>query len=140
MGPFCAASSNYSADHPLTPRTDLEKVMGQGAAFRAVFRFCVTVTSDRKGLFYYKICGKMFYYKLYSVGMLYYLLSIIYKCCRFWFIILGILSGLALVYSAAVLLLPSIRETILIRRFRFGTPSGVSALIRKTQVCEKFYP
>lgn len=55
-------------------------------------------------------------------------------CDRFWFVALALLSGLALVYSVAVLLLPSIRETILIRRFRFGTPAGVTALIRKTQV------
>jgi len=52
----------------------------------------------------------------------------------FWFIFLAFVSGLALVYSTAIVLLPSIREIILIRRFRFGTPAGVSALIRKTQV------
>ncbi|XP_063379017.1 innexin inx3 [Cydia fagiglandana] len=52
----------------------------------------------------------------------------------FWFIILSIVSGLALVYSAAVILLPSTREQILKRRFRFGTPKGVEALVRKTQV------
>ncbi|XP_045514597.1 innexin inx3 [Pieris brassicae] len=52
----------------------------------------------------------------------------------FWLIILAIVSGLALVYSAAVILLPSTRETILKRRFRFGTPNGVEALVRKTQV------
>lgn len=51
------------------------------------------------------------------------------------FIILSVVSGLALVYSAAVILLPSTRETILKRRFRFGTPNGVEALVRKTQVC-----
>ncbi|KAG8321814.1 hypothetical protein J6590_038493 [Homalodisca vitripennis] len=58
----------------------------------------------------------------------------IYIFLWFWFILLAFLSAFALVYSAAVLLLPSIRETILIRRFRFGTPAGVTALIRKTQV------
>lgn len=58
----------------------------------------------------------------------------IYIFLWFWFIILAVLSGFALVYSIAVVLLPSIRETILIRRFRFGTPAGVSALIRKTQI------
>lgn len=41
---------------------------------------------------------------------------------------------MALVYSAAVILLPRTRETILKRRFRFGTPTGVEALVRKTQV------
>lgn len=58
----------------------------------------------------------------------------IYIFLWFWFIILAVLSGLSLVYAIAVVLLPSTRETILKRRFRFGTPSGVSALIRKTQV------
>ncbi|KAI8429144.1 hypothetical protein MSG28_007691 [Choristoneura fumiferana] len=52
----------------------------------------------------------------------------------FWFIILAVVSGLALVYSAAVILLPSTREQILKRRFRFGTPKGVENLVRKTQV------
>nr|XP_018899730.1 PREDICTED: innexin inx3 [Bemisia tabaci] len=58
----------------------------------------------------------------------------IYIFLWFWFIILAVMSAFALVYSFAVVTLPSIRETILIRRFRFGTPAGVSALIRKTQV------
>lgn len=58
----------------------------------------------------------------------------IYIFLWFWFILLAVMSGMALIYSSAVLLLPSIRETILIRRFRFGTPAGVTALIRKTQV------
>ncbi|PSN43853.1 Innexin inx3 [Blattella germanica] len=43
----------------------------------------------------------------------------------FWFIILAVMSGLALLYSTVIVVLPSIRETILKRRFRFGTPSGV---------------
>ncbi|XP_066601013.1 innexin inx3 isoform X2 [Prorops nasuta] len=46
----------------------------------------------------------------------------------------SVLSGIALLYSMAVVLLPSTRETILKRRFKFGTPAGVNALIRKTQV------
>lgn len=50
------------------------------------------------------------------------------------FIILSVVSGLAIVYSAAVILMPRTRETILKRRFRFGTPNGVEALVRKTQV------
>lgn len=58
----------------------------------------------------------------------------IYIFLWFWFIILGIISGMALAYSIAVITLPSIRETILLRRFKFGTPQSVSALIRKTQV------
>jgi hypothetical protein len=52
----------------------------------------------------------------------------------FWFIFLSVLSGLALLYSTVIVVLPSIRETILKRRFRFGTPTGVSSFVDKTQV------
>ena len=58
----------------------------------------------------------------------------IYIFLWFWFILLAALSGAAMLYSMAVVLLPSTRETILRRRFKFGTPAAVSALIRKTQV------
>ncbi|KAJ8687484.1 hypothetical protein QAD02_023278 [Eretmocerus hayati] len=58
----------------------------------------------------------------------------IYVFLWFWFIVLAIMSGLALLYSMAVVLLPSIREAILRKRFKFSTPAGASALIRKTQV------
>ncbi|XP_058801510.1 innexin inx3 [Phymastichus coffea] len=52
----------------------------------------------------------------------------------FWFIILSVLSALAVLYSVALVLMPSTRETVLTRRFKFSTPSGVSSLIRKTQI------
>lgn len=58
----------------------------------------------------------------------------IYIFLWFWFIILAIMSGLAMLYSTAIVLMPSTRETILKKRFKFGTPATVSALIRKTQV------
>lgn len=58
----------------------------------------------------------------------------IYIFLWFWFIILAVMSGVALLYSMAVVLLPSTRETILKKRFKFGTPTIVSSLIRKTQV------
>ncbi|KAI5692481.1 hypothetical protein M8J75_011867 [Diaphorina citri] len=58
----------------------------------------------------------------------------IYILLWFWFYALAIMSFGAICYSLSVITLPSIRETILIRRFRFGTPAGVSALIRRTQV------
>ncbi|VEN36405.1 unnamed protein product [Callosobruchus maculatus] len=58
----------------------------------------------------------------------------IYIFLWFWFIILSVLSGLAICYSAAVVLMPSTRETILKRRFRFGAPNAVDTIIRKTQV------
>lgn len=58
----------------------------------------------------------------------------IYIFLWFWFIILAVFSGVALLYSMAVVLLPSTRETILKKRFKFGTQAVVSSLIRKTQV------
>ncbi|XP_078050950.1 innexin 3 [Augochlora pura] len=58
----------------------------------------------------------------------------IYIFLWFWFIILAVLSGIALLYSMAVVLLPSTRETILKKRFKFVTPTAVNMLIRKTQV------
>lgn len=58
----------------------------------------------------------------------------IYIFLWFWLIILGIISGMALVYSIAIITLPSIREKILLHRFKFGTPQSVSALIHKSQV------
>ncbi|XP_011869067.1 PREDICTED: innexin inx3 [Vollenhovia emeryi] len=58
----------------------------------------------------------------------------IYIFLWFWFIILAVCSGVALMYSMAIVLMPSTRETILRKRFKFGTKSTVSTLIRKTQV------
>lgn len=58
----------------------------------------------------------------------------IYIFLWFWFIILALLSGIAIIYSIMVVLLPSTRETILRRRFRIGTASEVNTIIRKTQV------
>ncbi|EEB14974.1 Innexin inx2, putative [Pediculus humanus corporis] len=52
----------------------------------------------------------------------------------FWLIILSALSGLALLYSSMLIVLPSVREIVLKHRFRFGSPTGVPSLIRKTQV------
>lgn len=62
----------------------------------------------------------------------------IYIFLWFWFILLAVLSGLAMLYSIAVVLLPSTRETIIYKRFKFGSPAVVSALIRKTQVRPSF--
>lgn len=58
----------------------------------------------------------------------------IYIFLWFWFIILAVFSGLAVLYSMAIVLMPSTRETILKKRFKFGTPTLISTLIRKTQV------
>lgn len=62
----------------------------------------------------------------------------IYIFLWFWFIILAVISCLALVYSAAVILMPTTREAILKRKYRFSTPDNLSALIRKTQVSTIF--
>ncbi|XP_015521667.1 innexin inx3 [Neodiprion pinetum] len=58
----------------------------------------------------------------------------IYIFLWFWFIILAIFSGIGLLYSMAIVLLPSTREAILKKRFKFGSSAEVNALIRKTQV------
>lgn len=58
----------------------------------------------------------------------------IYIFLWFWLIVLAMLSAVAMLYSMAIILLPSTRETILRKRFKFGTPAAVSALVRKTQV------
>nr|CAD7201159.1 unnamed protein product [Timema douglasi] len=58
----------------------------------------------------------------------------IYIFLWFWLIVLAVMTGMALLYSIIIVVLPSIRELILKRRFRFGTPSGVSSLVDKTQV------
>lgn len=58
----------------------------------------------------------------------------IYIFLWFWFIFLALMSGLAVLYSMAIVLMPSTRETILKKRFKFGTSDTVNALIRKTQV------
>lgn len=58
----------------------------------------------------------------------------IYIFLWFWFIILAVMSGVAMLYSMAIVLMPSCRETIIKKRFKFGTSTAVNALIRKTQV------
>lgn len=60
----------------------------------------------------------------------------IYIFLWFWFIIVAVLSVLAVAYSASVILLPNIRELILKRRFRLGTSTAVDTIIRKTQVSD----
>lgn len=58
----------------------------------------------------------------------------IYIFLWFWFIILAIMSGAAMLYSVAIVLMPNCRETVIKKRFKFGTSATVNALIRKTQV------
>ncbi|XP_077291282.1 innexin 3 [Arctopsyche grandis] len=55
----------------------------------------------------------------------------IYIFLWFWLIILSVVSGLALVYSAGVVMLPNTRETILKKRFNV---SGIPTYVEKTQI------
>jgi hypothetical protein len=52
----------------------------------------------------------------------------------FWFIILSVLSGLALLYSIVIVTYQPIRETILKIRFKYRAPGDVAAIVAKTQV------
>jgi len=56
----------------------------------------------------------------------------------FWFIILSVLSGLALLYSFSLAVYPPIREMVLKRRFKFTVPGGVATIIAKTQVSSMY--
>jgi Innexin. len=58
----------------------------------------------------------------------------IYIFLWFWFIILSLLSGLALLYSIGIVVYPPVRETVLKRRFKFRIPGGVATVVAKTQV------
>lgn len=53
---------------------------------------------------------------------------------RFWFIILSVLSGLAILYSAAIVMMPTTREAVLKRRFRSATALQIENLIRRIQI------
>lgn len=58
----------------------------------------------------------------------------IYIFLWFWFIILAVLTGCALIYSAVVIMMPTTRETIIKRRFRTGSSEEVEGLIRNIEV------
>lgn len=58
----------------------------------------------------------------------------IYIFLWFWLIVLAVMSGIVLLYSSALVVLPSVRELVLKWHFRVSSPSGVSILTRKTQV------
>lgn len=58
----------------------------------------------------------------------------IYIFLWFWMIILAVLSGCAILYSALVVMLPSTRETVIKRRFRNANKSDVTYLINNIQV------
>jgi hypothetical protein len=52
----------------------------------------------------------------------------------FWFIILSALSGLAILYSIAIVVYPPIRQAVLKRRFKFTVPGGIETIVAETQV------
>lgn len=58
----------------------------------------------------------------------------IYIFLWFWFIILSVLSGLAILYSAAIVMMPTTREAVLKRRFRSATGLQIENLIRRIQI------
>jgi innexin len=58
----------------------------------------------------------------------------IYIFLWFWFIILAMLSGMAIIYSAVIIMMPTTREAVIKRRFRHGTPKEIERLIRRIQV------
>uniref|UniRef100_A0A7G3AHP4 Innexin n=1 Tax=Lutzomyia longipalpis TaxID=7200 RepID=A0A7G3AHP4_LUTLO len=58
----------------------------------------------------------------------------IYIFLWFWFIILSVLSGLAIIYSAVIVMMPTTREFILKRRLRYNTSPEIDSMIRKIEV------
>lgn len=53
---------------------------------------------------------------------------------RFWFIILSIISGVALIYSFMVVTMPTTRETIIKRSYRSGRNKEIASLVRRLDV------
>lgn len=62
----------------------------------------------------------------------------IYIFLWFWFIILAVLSGLALLYSAIVVMMPTSRETIIKRRYRHGSSKEIERLVRRIEIGDFF--
>ncbi|XP_014207976.1 innexin inx3 [Copidosoma floridanum] len=58
----------------------------------------------------------------------------IYIFLWFWFIILAIMSGAAIIYSMIIILLPISRELILQKMFKFHSKPGVKILVEETQI------
>lgn len=58
----------------------------------------------------------------------------IYIFLWFWLIVLAVMSGIVLLYSSALVVLPSVRELVLKWHFRVRSDAGVSILTRKTQI------
>lgn len=62
------------------------------------------------------------------------LLNEIVYLYRFWFIILSVISGVALIYSLMVIMMPTTRESIIKRSYRSGQSKEISSLIRRLDV------
>ncbi|KAK3923971.1 Innexin inx3 [Frankliniella fusca] len=58
----------------------------------------------------------------------------IYIFLWFWLIVLAVMSGIVLLYSSALVVLPSVRELVLKWHFRVGSQNEVAILTRKTQI------
>ncbi|XP_055616292.1 innexin inx3 [Toxorhynchites rutilus septentrionalis] len=58
----------------------------------------------------------------------------IYIFLWFWFIILSVLSGLAILYSAAIVMMPTTRVAVLKRRFRTATSKQLVNLTNRLQI------
>ncbi|XP_037956773.1 innexin inx3 [Teleopsis dalmanni] len=58
----------------------------------------------------------------------------IYIFLWFWFIILSVISGVAMLYSLAVVMMPTTRETILKRSYRSGQSKDIQSLVRRLDV------
>ncbi|XP_053946801.1 innexin inx3 [Anastrepha ludens] len=58
----------------------------------------------------------------------------IYIFLWFWFIILSVISAIALVYSLVVIMMPTTRETIIKRSYRSGQNKEIQSLIRRLDI------
>ncbi|XP_013109843.1 innexin inx3 [Stomoxys calcitrans] len=58
----------------------------------------------------------------------------IYIFLWFWFIILSVISGLALIYSFMVVTMPTTRETIIKRSYRSAQSKEISSLVRRLDI------
>lgn len=57
-----------------------------------------------------------------------------YFLYRFWFIILATISGVAVLYSLVVIMMPTTRETIIKRSYRSGQRKEIAGLVRRLEV------
>ncbi|EEB14301.1 Innexin inx2, putative [Pediculus humanus corporis] len=62
----------------------------------------------------------------------------IYVFLWFWFVILSVLTGLSLIYRAAVVMLPQLRQTLLRARSRLAPHDKIAQIARKCQIGDWF--